>query len=110
MDAASLTAVQRHRLLLAIATRRDWLGKLRDRMDAQGWAQDDAVYVAVRRAWDATHAAIVALVDSEPEEPAKPPAQPRPWMAPQPPVMPDGLPDIASMPWVGKRGKSRRRR
>ena len=71
-----------------------------------------AVYVAVRRAWDATHAAVIALVDSEPKEPEKPPQRPT-WMDRAPevrPVKPEGLAEIASMPWVGKRGKSRRRR
>ena len=46
MDAAALTPAQRYELLLAVAARRDWLAKLRARMDTAGWAQDDAVYVA----------------------------------------------------------------
>lgn len=108
MDSASLTPAQRHQLLVAVAARRDWVAKLRARMDAQGWRQDDALYLAVQHAYDAAHAAVVALVDSAPKELEKP-AGMRPWMerGAKPPVKPGAT---ADQPWVGKRGKSRRRR
>ena len=109
MDARALSPAQRTELLYALAARRDWLLKLRERMDAQGWHRDDPFYAAVRGAWDALHAALHALAESEPKEPEEPPPE-RPWVnrSPDPPAPPPevGLPDV---PWVGKRGKSRRR-
>src|SRR5690349_18652751 len=110
MDAAALSPAQRDELFYALAARRDWLLKLRERMDARGWRKDDAFYVAVCAAWDATQAALRALVASEPKEPEAPP-EPRPWMdrPAEPTVIMPGA-STGSMPWVGKRGKSRRRR
>lgn len=75
MDAASLNPAQRHGLLLALADRRDWVGKLRERMDAAGWPQDERFYTTVAGAREALHAAVVALAESAP---AEDPQGPRP--------------------------------
>ena len=109
MDARRLSPAQRESLLYALAARRDWLMKLRERMDAQGWHRNDPFHLAVRGAWDALHGALRALAESEPKEPPEPEPE-RPWLnrsPDRPEPLPPGLPDV---PWVGKRGKSRRRR
>ena len=108
MDAASLSHAQRDELLNAVAARRDWLQKLRERMDAQHWRKDDPFYAAVSGAWDAVHGALRELVASEPKEPPEPQPE-RPWLkrSPEPPAPGPTLPDV---PWVGKRTKSRGRR
>ena len=73
MDAASLNPAQRHGLLLALADRRDWVGKLRERMDAAGWPPEDRFYATVAGAQEALHAAVVALAESAPAEDPRPP-------------------------------------
>ena len=73
-----LTADQRHRLLHAAADRRDYFGRLRDRMKATGWPADDPLFVAVCRAWDAAQEVVKLAYDParRPDEPP-PPAD---WM------------------------------
>jgi hypothetical protein len=108
MDASKLTPAQRHKLLMSLADRRDWLAKVRERMDAQAWRKEDPFYVTVCAAREAVHVALRALFDAEPKEPERDP-EPKRWMQ-----RGDGLPIVPPNPnakpwvWVGKR-KARRR-
>jgi hypothetical protein len=82
MDAASLNPAQRYGLLLALVDRRDWVGRLRERMDAAGWPPDDRFYATVAGAREALHAAVVALAESAPAEDPGPPGPPeQTWRA-----------------------------
>jgi hypothetical protein len=71
MDSSQLTRDQRHKLLMAVADRRDYFGKLKERMEATGWPPDDPLFVAVRKAWDAAQELVMAVFERE-EKPAPP--------------------------------------
>ena len=64
MDARGLTEMQRYRLGVAAADRRDWYRRLRERMDAVGWDPRCPAYQATVAAHDAAQALLVALWDT----------------------------------------------
>ena len=72
MDSSHLTPDQRHKLLLAVADRRDYFARVRDRMRGHHWPEDDPVYHAVCRAYDAAHGVITALCNREETKPTPP--------------------------------------
>ena len=67
-----LTPDQRHKLLHAVADRRDYFAKLRDRMKATGWPEEDPLFVAVCRAYDAAQAVVQAIYRPEDRTPPQP--------------------------------------
>lgn len=117
MDALDLTNDQRHELVGRAADARDWYTRLLTRMEARQWRRDDPVYlaaVAAREAADALVRALYAVAyPTAPHLPSRPERGRPAWMAAMsqdaqaPP--PEGLPDLAGLPWVGKpRGRRRR--
>ena len=61
MRTADLTTDQLNKLLIAIADRRDFFARLKERMDAVGWDQTDLTYLAVVAARDAAHAIAMSM-------------------------------------------------
>lgn len=53
-----MTPDRRLKLLHAVADRQDYFGKLRDRMKATGWPEEDPLFLAVCRAYDAAQAVV----------------------------------------------------
>ena len=76
--AATLTEEQRSKLALELAARRDYLGRVRRRMEATHWPTNDAVYNGVLAAYFALHGAINAMSPKDhPAEESKPIAKPK---------------------------------
>lgn len=71
-----MTVEQRNDLMLAVADRRDWFIKLRERMAAQQWSQDDELLAKVGRACEAADGVIetiyLACRTSGPSAPVSP--------------------------------------
>ena len=66
MDAHGLTDPQRHQLILALAERRDWFKRLRERMDAVVWDRTCPAYLATVAAQESTQAVLAAVWAARP--------------------------------------------
>ena len=75
-NSTRLTEARRQALRYAVADRRDYFGRLRDRMKATGFPADDPLYVAVCAAWEATHAVVRVVYVREGERKPQPPQPP----------------------------------
>ena len=107
MNAKCLTPQQRGAVRGQVLRQREYLGRLVARMDALGFPEADPVRVAAVDARDKVEGILTALDAAEPPAPFLAhygPSEP----IPRAPGMPDS--GTAHLPWVGKRGKSRRRR
>ena len=74
-----LTDAQRRALFYGAADRRDYFGRLRDRMKATGFPESDPLYVAACAAWDACHAVVRLTRPGDEGAKAGPPPPPE-WM------------------------------
>jgi hypothetical protein len=68
MNFSHLDPEQRQKLLYAVAHHRDYFSKLRERMKAQAFPEDDELFVAVCQAWEAAHEVVKLLAQKKPEE------------------------------------------
>ena len=104
MDAKCLTTQQRGAVRGRVLRQRKYLVRLVARMDAVAFSAEDPVRVPVVEAGDKVGGILEALDAAE---------QSAPFLAnygTSEPIERKGMSDTASMPWVGKRGKSRQRR
>jgi hypothetical protein len=65
---SQLNPEQRQKLLYAVAHHRDYFSKLRERMKAQTFPEDDRLFVAVCQAWESAHDVVKLLAEKKPEE------------------------------------------
>jgi hypothetical protein len=68
VDSTRLTPAQRHRLICVLARHRDYFRALAERMLHLNFPDDDPLYVAARRAYDAAHEAVKAAADPQPKD------------------------------------------
>src|SRR3954464_1556547 len=77
----SLASDRRHRLLHAVAGRREYFGRPGEQRKATGWRADDLLYLAVCSAWDAAHAVVRLVHEGRPTERPDPPPERRKHLA-----------------------------
>jgi hypothetical protein len=103
MDARSLNPEQRDAIRRTLARHRDYLAKLVERMQSLAWVESDPMRVEAMKSLAGVGAMLDALAAAEPAAPFLAHYGSGGTSGPRVPT------ESASLPWVGKRKRKRRR-